>query len=217
MFLGTSSQDIYGNRFRRARFESFMKMIDAVIAEKGQCSVLDVGGEMAHWAPHEDLWRGKPIKVVIVNLKAEPVSEPFTSVAGDARTLEQFGDGEFDIVYSNSVIEHVGQWSDQKQMAAAIARVAKRHYVQTPNYWFPLEPHFRYPFIHWLPEPWRVALVKRRARGCYPKAEDVSQARDILQDAILLDEPAMASLFPDSQIEREKVGPLTKSLIAVRA
>ncbi len=217
MLLGTSSQDIYGNRFRRARFESFMKMIDVVIAEKGSCSILDVGGEMAHWAPHEDLWRGKPIKVVIVNLKAEPVSAPFTSVAGDARTLEQFGDNEFDIVYSNSVIEHVGQWSDQKQMAAAIDRVATRHYVQTPNYWFPLEPHFRYPFIHWLPEPWRVALVKRRARGCYPKAEDVSQARDILQDAILLDEPAMKSLFPDSEIEREKVALMTKSLIAVRA
>ncbi len=217
MFLGTSSQDIYGNKFRRARFESFMKMIDAVIAEKGHCAILDAGGEMAHWAPHEDLWRGKPIKVVIVNLKAEPVSEPFTSYAGDARTLEQFGDNEFDIVYSNSVIEHVGQWSDQKQMAAAIARVAKRHYVQTPNYWFPLEPHFRYPFIHWLPEPWRVALVKRRSRGCYPRAETVSQARDILQDAILLDAPAMESLFPDSRIEREKVALMTKSLIAVRA
>ena len=43
MFLGTSSQDIYGNRFRRARFESFMKMIDAVIAEKGHCAILDAG------------------------------------------------------------------------------------------------------------------------------------------------------------------------------
>lgn len=216
MFLGTSAQDIYGNRFRRGRFQAFVKLIDDVIAQKGQCSILDVGGEMAHWTPHEDLWRGKPIRVVILNLKTESVSEPFTSIAGDARTLDQFADGAFDFVYSNSVIEHVGQWSDQKQMAAAIQRVAARHYVQTPNYWFPLEPHFRFPFIHWLPDPWRVAIVKSGARGCYPRARDESQARDILQDAVLLDAPAMASLFPGSTIAREKVGFLTKSLIAVR-
>ena len=89
--------------------------------------------------------------------------------------------------------------------------------MQTPNYWFPLEPHFRTPFIHWLPEPWRVALVKSGKRGCYPQAKTDSEARDILQDAILLDAPAMRSLFPQSQIAREKVAFLTKSLIAVRA
>ena len=216
MFLGTSSKEIYGNRFRRSRFQSFMKLIDEVIAQKGACSVLDVGGEMAHWAPHADLWRDKPITVTLLNLNAEPTTPPFTSIAGDARTLDQFADKSFDFVYSNSVIEHVGQWSDQKRMAEAIERVAARHYVQTPNYWFPLEPHFRTPFIHWLPEPWRVALVKWRALGCYPRAETVSQAREILQDAILLDAAAMRSLFPKSSIAREKVAGLTKSLIAVR-
>lgn len=216
MFLGTSSKDIYGNRFRRSRFESFMKLIDGVIARKGECKILDVGGEMAHWAPHADLWKGKPIAVTIINLKAESVSAPFTSIAGDARTLEGFPDKSFDFVYSNSVIEHVGQWSDQKRMADAIERVAACHYVQTPNYWFPLEPHFRTPFIHWLPEPWRVALVKRRSLGCYPRAKSVGEAREILQDAILLDAAAMRSLFPRSSLVREKVAGLTKSLIAVR-
>lgn len=217
MFLGTSPDDIYRNRFRRGRFQTFMRMVDAVVAEKGHCAVLDVGGEMAHWAAHADLWRGKPLNVTLLNLHAETVADPFTSMAGDARDLDGFEDHAFDLVYSNSVIEHVGQWSDQKRMAAAIRRVAPRHYVQTPNYWFPLEPHFRFPFIHWLPEPWRVAIVRSGARGCYPRADDVSEARDILQDAILLDDPAMRSLFPTSEIVHEKVALFTKSLIAVRA
>ena len=217
LLFGTSSELVNANRFRRRRLQAFMRLIDAVIAEQGHCRVLDVGGRMAHWQAHADLWTGKPVSITLINLDTEAAVHPFTCLVGDARELDQFADNSFDIVYSNSVIEHVGQWSDQKKMARAVRRVAPRHYVQTPNYWFPIEPHFRFPFIHWLPEPWRVGLVKRKALGFYARAKDASQARDILEDARLLDAPAMRSLFPCSTILREKIGPFTKSLIAVKS
>jgi hypothetical protein len=217
MFLGTSPNDVYRNRFRLRRFANFLKIIDEIIAKKGDCRILDVGGRMDHWAALSDLWGGRNIHVTLVNLEAETITDPrFKSLAGDACNLHQFSDNAFDLVYSNSVIEHVGNWSNQKRMAAEIRRVAPRHFVQTPSYWFPVEPHFRMPFIHWLPEPWRVSIVRMRACGFYPKAGNEDEARTILSDASLLDFRAMATLFPDSTIEREKVLLLTKSLIAVR-
>lgn len=217
MFLGTTPDDVYRNRFRLKRFGRFLGIADEIIAGKGICRIIDIGGRMEHWAALSDLWRDRNIEVTLVNLETEIITQPgFQSLAADARDLTRFADNAFDLVYSNSVIEHVGQWADQKRMASEARRVAPRRFVQTPNYWFPLEPHFRMPFIHWLPEPWRIAIVRAHACGFYPKAKNIDEARSILDDAKLLDFAAMQTLFPDSTIEREKVALLTKSLIAIK-
>jgi hypothetical protein len=60
-------------------------------------------------------------------------------------------DGGFDLVYSNSVIEHLGGIENQRPFAAECRRVGQNYYVQTPNIWFFMKPHFITPFIHWLP------------------------------------------------------------------
>ncbi|NVO15331.1 MAG: class I SAM-dependent methyltransferase [Rhodoplanes sp.] len=216
MFLSVEPDAVYKNEFRRRRFVLFLAIADEVLSARGSCRILDVGGRLEHWTAFADLWAGKPLQVTLANLEAVPVDDPrFSSVAADARALTAFADGSFDLVYSNSVIEHVGTWMDQKRMAAEVRRVAPRHFVQTPNYWFPVEPHFRLPFIHWLPEPWRLSIVQRRACGFYPRAADIDQAYGIVDDARLLTFDAMRSLFPNSEIVRERVGFLTKSLIAI--
>ena len=217
MFLSTKADAVYGNKFRKRRFIAFLDLAGQVIAERGECRILDVGGRLEHWTTFADLWDRMPLRITLANLEAVPVADPrFESVAADARDLAMFTDGSFDLVYSNSVIEHVGVWRDQKRMADAVRRVAPRHFVQTPSFWFPIEPHFRLPFIHWLPEPWRLAIVQRRACGFYPRAADIDQAYGILDDARLLTFEAMRALFPDSEIVRERTGFLTKSLIAIR-
>lgn len=216
MFLGTSSDDVYRNRFRLARFKAFLAIVDEIIVANGSCRVLDVGGRMEHWAALSDLLGDKKVHVVLGNLDVEPATDPrFESVTLDACDMSAYPDNAFDLVYSNSVIEHVGNWSSQKRMATEIRRVAPRHYVQTPSFWFPIEPHLRMPIIHWLPEPWRIAIVRARACGFYPRAKTADEARLILDDARLLDYQAMAEIFPDSHIGREKFI-VTKSLIAIR-
>ena len=101
-------------------------------------------------------------------------------------------------------------------MAREVRRLAPRYFVQTPNYWFPVEPHFRFPLFHWLPAPIRLALVRRRACGYFPRAETLDDGMRFLEDSMLLDHAQMAHLFADARIEREKVLGLTKSLIAVK-
>ena len=64
-----------------------------------------------------------------------------------------FADGEFDIVFSNAVIEHVGGREQQRRFVEESLRVAQRAFVTTPNRWFPVEVHTRLPLVHWLPDP----------------------------------------------------------------
>jgi hypothetical protein len=217
MSIAVTPDAVYKNRFRHNRLERFLEIVDDVIAAKGSCRILDIGGRVAAWTPFSELIEPRPIQVTLVNMvKQTPSLDWMEAVLGDARDISCFGDNSFDVVYSNSVIEHVGPWGDQKRMAAEVCRLARRHFVQTPNFWFPIEPHFRLPGFHWLPEPWRLRIVQARACGFYPRAADLDEAYSILSDARLLTASAMGALFPDSTIVHERVLGLTKSLIAVR-
>jgi hypothetical protein len=217
MFLATTETAVYRNKFRRRRLARFLALVDDVLKTKRSCRILDVGGGIAYWKGLEDLWSDRPVHITLVNLKAETVPDSrFTSLAGDACSMPEFEDNSFDVIHSNSVMEHVGSFANKRRMADEIQRIAPRHFVQTPNFWFLIEPHFRTPAIHWLPEPLRVAMTMRKQLGFYPKAETRDQAYEILSDASLLDFEDMKTLFPNSHIERERVFGFTKSLIAIR-
>jgi hypothetical protein len=125
-------------------------------------------------------------------------------------------DESFDIAHSNSVIEHVGDWERVESFAITTRRLAPRYYVQTPYFWFPIEPHFSALFFHWLPEVTRARRVMKRDLGFNPRATTVAEAMRSVQSARLLDKAMMRALFPDARLEEERVLGLTKSLIAVR-
>jgi hypothetical protein len=216
--IGISREATYGNRFRAARMASFLRLVDAVLVRQDVCRIIDVGGEANYWLGLEDIWAGRNLDITLVNLTAPDERDPrFTYAIGDARHLDQFGVNSFDIVHSNSVIEHLRTWADQRTMADEVRRLAPAYFVQTPNYWFPYEPHLRMPFIHWLPLPWQMRIVLARACGFYKRARDVNEAREILADATLLTVPQMAFLFPDAEITTERFCYLTKSIMASRS
>jgi SAM-dependent methyltransferase len=122
-------------------------------------------------------------------------------VRADATALP-FADGDFDIAYSNSVIEHVVDPGERARFAAEVRRVGRRYFVQTPNRWFPVEPHSLLPLVHWLPR----RLGRRLWR--------FGVSDDPFDDTLLLGPRELRRLFPDARIVRERFGPLTKSLVA---
>jgi hypothetical protein len=155
--------------------------------------------------------------VTLVNQTEYSVQqECFSSMAGDARDLRSLSDMSFDLVHSNSVIEHVGRWADMEAMAHEVRRLAPGYFVQTPYFWFPIEPHCRTAFFHWMPESTRVSMLMRRPRGHWAKAANVRDAMRQIQSATLLDYRMLATLFPDARIHRERFLGLTKSLVAIR-
>jgi Methyltransferase domain len=88
------------------------------------------------------------------------------AVRADGRSLP-FADGEFDLGFSNAVLEHVGGERDQRQFVHELCRVAHRVFLATPNRWFPLDPHTLLPFAHWLPRAPRERVYRalRREQG----------------------------------------------------
>ena len=204
--------------FRLKRFAMIIELIEKVAAQKGRVRILDVGGTHDYWMAVEPLWRKHDLHFTLVNLAAEPVNDPrFTSLAGNACSMPEFADNSFDIVHSNSVIEHVGRWNAMKDLAREVSRLAPCYYLQTPAFGFPIEPHFRTPLFHWLPMPWRLWLTRHFALGAFPKAETMDDAMRFVEDAILVDAARFRTLFPaPARFIKERFFGLTKSFIAIR-
>jgi hypothetical protein len=137
-------------------------------------------------------------------------------MVADACELDSIDDSSFDLAHSNSVIEHVGLYPRVEKFARHFRRIAKRYYLQTPSFWFPIEPHFMCPLFHWLPEPVRASLLMSVSLGTYARSQTVSEAVNCVQEIHLLDYKMMRELFPDGAIMRERFALLTKSLIAMR-
>lgn len=205
------------NSFRRWRMRQFLPLVDQVLATKGEAHILDVGGTVAYWRALEPLWGGRNLRFTLVNLGVEPSDDGIFSLRpGDARAMPEYADMSFDIVHSNSVIEHVGHWDEMAEMAAEVRRLAPRYFLQTPNMWFPVELHFKLPFIHWLPEQLRARWLLRRPGKFLPKGSGIADAIRLAQRVNLLDRRQMAALFPDADLRAERVAGLVKSWIAVR-
>jgi SAM-dependent methyltransferase len=173
--------------------------------------ILDVGGTPANWR----LIKSKP-QVVLLNLGDPPQSleDQFEYVQGDGCALP-FGDKSFDIVFSNSVIEHLGTRERQEAFAREIRRTGRSYYVQTPNKWFPIEPHYLTPGIHYLPKRWQETLLRYVSVWGWITRPSRAKVRDMVEEIRLLDAKLMEELFPEAIIQRERVLGLTKSLTAV--
>jgi hypothetical protein len=197
---------------RRERFRRFSELVAGV---RGPVRILDVGGTASFWQVHRELL-SKDVHVTVLNQVLESVPEEtwLTQVEGDGRWMTRFADQSFDLSFSNSVLEHVGTLYDQVYMAREIRRVARGYFVETPNKWFPLEPHFLVPCWQFLPASIRAALLTRTDIGCVGRVEDYLLAKATVESIRLLSAREMRWLFPDGRIYREKIGGLTKSLVA---
>jgi SAM-dependent methyltransferase len=137
----------------------------------------------------------------------------FTFAAGDACNLAEFRNNSFHIAHSNSVIEHVGNWQHVLDFANELQRVAKVFYLQTPNFWFPIEPHFVCPFLHWLPKALRIKMIANFNIGPHKKVQNYHAARIKAESYNLLSKRDLRHLFPHAALHKERFFLLTKSLI----
>lgn len=210
-----------GSRLRRKRLQVFLDMIDTVYRSKGACRVIDLGGRANYWqsAP-QTFFRERNCTITLSNLEdLSPIplksADIFSAVTEDACALTA-PDRCYDLLHSNSVIEHVGDWNRMKRFAHHASRVADGYFVQTPDYWFPYEPHFGTPFFAQMPRPLQVKLLMTRTCGFFPKARSIEQAIQSLESCQLLTKSMVRDLFPDAELRHERILGLSKSIIAVR-
>jgi SAM-dependent methyltransferase len=195
------------SRMRSKRNQRFRNAIEGI---PRPLNILDVGGAQAVW---ESIgFVDQPdISITLLNIEPEETSyKNVVSILGDARDMHEFRNGQFDVVYSNSVIEHVGGIEDMRKMAREIQRVGKWYFIQTPNLYFPIEPHFVFPLFQFLPISWRVYLVRHFNLGWIRREPDRERAEREVRSINLLSKTQLRSLFPDANVAAERFFGFTK-------
>lgn len=200
-----------GERQRSRRWQWFAETFTDVTS----MSVIDLGGTA-------DAWLRSPVRPAslhIINLEPEAAEVPawMRIDQADACNLPaQIRNGHYDLVFSNSVMEHVGGHSQRQRFADMVHTLAARHWVQTPYRYFPIEPHWLFPGFQSLPLSARAKISRHWPLVHTPasnREESIRQAMSVE----LLSRTEMAIYFPDSTIGNERILGIIKSLIAIKA
>jgi hypothetical protein len=175
--------------------------------------ILDVGGFPEFWKDS-----GVESHLTIINLQpiTPPTDNPKIVTAIADGTKLPYSDRSFDIVFSNSVIEHVHTFDQQRKFALECMRVGKALWIQTPALIFPIEPHYLTPLVHYLPKTWQRRFIRRFtvwAWLTHPNQEMVDRYVDEIR---LLTLAELKELFPNCEISRERFLGLIKSYVVVR-
>ena len=195
---------------RQRRHAVFLRLLDDL---PHPISVLDVGGTVDYWRTvgfHPD------VDVLLLNIFPQNnLPAGFKAIVGDARDLSSFPDKHFDVVFSNSVIGHVGGFAEQQRMAREIGRVGRRYFVQTPNHGFPLDWRTLIPGFHWLPASAQAWCFRSMSVGTYPRAPDAVTAKEWATRVRNLRRRELPVCFPGATVQNERVAGLTKSFIVI--
>jgi len=197
-----------GARLRNRRW----RFLNETFGQLAEMTVLDLGGTARSWesAPIQ------PKELVLLNTTLDSSSST-QAVLGDAcDPPPEITARTFDLVYSNSVIEHVGGHARMEQFAANARALASHYWIQTPYRYFPIEPHFLFPGLQFLPLSLRTLILKRWPLGHSTPAPDDETAASLALGVELLSRTHMESYFPDGEVHFERVLGMPKSLIAVR-
>lgn len=159
---------IISAKSRARKHAFFLKKVQPAPEE----TILDVGVNATEYSatdnylerfyPHPEKITGVSLDDVSPLVNSYPLS---TFLRADGANLP-FQENQFDISFSNAVIEHVGGEATQRQFLNELVRVSKRGYLTTPNKFFPFEVHTRVPLLHiLLPKKYFDAFLFKIGKG----------------------------------------------------
>jgi hypothetical protein len=202
----------FQRRFQPERVRLFYETFDIT----DDTTVVDLGGGTFFWQLAQA--QGRPVpRVTILNIRpvAGQLSPCVAAVIGDAKAAP-FDDFSFDIAFSNSLIEHLFDWDSQCIFADEVRRLAPNYFVQTPDKYFPVEPHFATPFIHWLPKDIRRRMIRNFSVWGVLNRPSQACVDGVVGEIKLLSQIEMARLFPEAELKSETFMGLSKSIVAYR-
>jgi hypothetical protein len=207
--VGLTSPRSISSRARLKRWTKFRAAFPDIVDMR----VLDLGGRPQFWrsAPV------RPLHVTTLNLErlTDPNEDSIDHRVGDACAPPDDLCSGFDLVVSNSLIEHLGGHAKRQQFADVVRTAADRHWVQTPYRYFPVEPHWVFPLLQFLPFAARVHLTRKWPLGNrHPETSDI--AIDSVHEVELIGKMQMLSYFPDANLWFERLGGVPKSMVSIR-
>ncbi len=213
-FLASSDNpNSLGYKFRIKRLQEFEKMFFSRFSGLEKIEILDVGGTSYFWK-NSSLLSHPGLRITLLNLYPVETSHPaIHAVQGDATDMREFETGSFDLVFSNSVIEHLYTLELQQKMASEILRVGKSYFIQTPNVYFPIEAHYALPFAQFYSKAF-LHFMLTQTKFSRMKKWSSAEASQYIAEIRLLNAQEMKALFPGASLLKEKVLGLTKSITA---
>lgn len=207
-------------RLRKKRIKYLVEHIERLLQQtkSSSISIADIGGSQTYWKvfPFHQFPKIS-FQIHLINIeypeydKDEPIASNviFFRLTGDACDLSDIPSNQYDLCHSNSVIEHVGGYDRIEMIAKEIQRIAKHYYLQTPNYWFPVEPHFLIPGYTYLPRPIRCWLLAYRFK--------ITSIKAIKKDSsiFLLTKNELRNIFQNPEIRTERFLGMSKSFIVI--
>lgn len=212
IFDGNNKNSI-AYQFRKKRMAVFEKFFEEISKEESGnkiIKVLDIGGTLKFWEAMECKYFNN-MHIALLNKEEQEIPlhyKNIISVIGDATDMSQYKNQEFDIVFSNSVIEHVGDFEKQKRMVEEVKRVGKHYFLQTPNRNFFIEPHFHVPFFQFFPLRFQVFLLQKKKHN---RIKEYDKALELAKSVRLINKKELTMLFPNVKIRKEKFLFMTKS------
>jgi len=216
LFIDHSKKDSFVNSIRKKRFSYQKLRIEKLLETKETIKILDIGGEIDFWENMD--WDNNRCTIYLLNL--EPVTsisprKGYIQITGNALQLP-FEKGEFDLVFSNSVIEHVGSYANQQRFADETHRVCDNYMIQTPSIWFPLEPHSLIPLFQAIPHPIRAILILFFNINYFPKQKTYQAALATSKSTLMFSKKRFKALFPEAEIQVEMLFGFPKSYTAIK-
>jgi hypothetical protein len=195
------------HKIRQRRNEEFKRTFPDLASMR----VLDLGGTALSW----QVTGLRANSVTIVNLDDAPdPEEPWLEyVRGDACAG---GFGKYDLVFSNSLMEHLGGHARRREFADVVRDSAPSWWVQTPYRYFPIEPHWVFPGFQFMPFRTRLFISQHWSMLHMPACKDRVAAEELVASVELISASEMRSYFPASQIWFERIAGIPKSIVSLR-
>jgi len=195
--------DPFSRRMRQRRMAGFEQWSPVRVGAR----VLDLGGDPAFWGTMT-----RPLDITILNLPGPitpvgPSIHRLVTVEGDACHVDAFAAQSFEIVFSNSVIEHVGPAGKQEAFAREVRRLGRSYWVQTPSIWFPIECHTGMPFWWLYPQALKSFFLRRWK-------EKLPEWTSYIEETRVLSKRRLQQLFPEATIDVERFLGIAKSYVA---
>lgn len=189
-------------KLRKNRSKHVVSLVKHIVSseEIKVFRICDLGGTYRYWNvfPFEE-FPDTTFEISLVNIMKKSFKQEvqfknvrFISMIGDGCKMDSTETDHYHICHSNSVIEHVGNWGRIKAFVQESKRIGKYFYVQTPNYWFPVEPHYMLPFVHFLPRPFHTSSLRLF------KGLNFDRATENFDENRMLSRNEFKYLFPDS-------------------
>jgi len=193
----------FSQKQRHERMQLFIKKMGI----RGNERIIDLGGTASFWGGCP-----LPLDITIVNLPGSLIRvnphghHTVTFIEGDACDLPFISNGNFDIAFSNSVIEHVGPSENQVAFSKEVRRVARRFWVQTPSIWFPIEAHNHMPFWWAYPGP-----VKRKFIARWK--QKLPAWTEMIEGTTVIKRKDLEKMFPNGTLWTERFAGFPKSYV----